>query len=231
MINDLLPQDFDGASDGMLPTTTCSPIYSASTGTNADLFPGILRIYFHKGARIADVTFGMGVFWRNVPRGDYDLLASDLKTGIDFTDLPYADESLDGVVLDPPYMPTEKTGCEARSSRYGIRRDFGAVKWYDRVLLDYQEGIAEADRVLKKRGIMVVKCQDMVCANKQRLTHCDIITFCEKIGWVCEDLFVLVQHKNRSHPAKRQVHARKNHSYFLVFRRHDAKWDGLKANS
>jgi len=64
----------------------------------------------------------------------------------------------------------------------------------------------------------VVKCQDEVSANKQRLTHVEIITAAESIGLYAKDLFVVVR-PNRPCVSrlKRQVHARKNHSYFLVF--------------
>ncbi|RDJ94094.1 hypothetical protein B4Q13_17225 [Lacticaseibacillus rhamnosus] len=67
-----------------------------------------------KGAIVADVTFGQGVFWKNVRAGDYKLLASDIdakdghgvfpskpiqvQNGIDCRSLPDRDESLDGVV-------------------------------------------------------------------------------------------------------------------------------------
>lgn len=203
-------------------------IISAITGNNSDLFPDVIGLYVREGSTVADVTFGKGVFWRNIDEGKYNLLPTDLQTGVDFHDLPYEDDSIDALVLDPPYMPTEKTGVKEKSDYYGIKRDFGKLKWYDRVLGDYHGGIKEADRVLKQTGILIIKTQDMVCANQQRLTHVDIINFCDSMAWVCEDLFVLVQYRNRKHPAKRQVHARKNHSYFLVFRRSGKKWDGFR---
>jgi hypothetical protein len=77
---------------------------------------------------------------------------------------------------------------------------------------------AEAKRTLKTGGVLIVKCQDEVSANRQRLTHVELINHFEQNDFYCKDLFVLVRH-NR--PAvsriKKQVHARKNHSYFLVF--------------
>ena len=79
-------------------------VHSAHHGGNEDLFPRILRLHVPIGARIADVTFGKGVFWKRVDLADYEVYPSDLKTGVDCTDLPYPDSSLDAVVLDPPYM-------------------------------------------------------------------------------------------------------------------------------
>jgi hypothetical protein len=76
----------------------------ASIGGNADVFPQVLELHVPKDAIVADVTFGKGVFWRNVDVDAYTVLVSDLDTGVDATDLPYGDESLDALVLDPPYM-------------------------------------------------------------------------------------------------------------------------------
>ena len=55
-------------------------VHSAYFGTNDDVFPLILVVYVTKGAKIADVTYGKGVFWRNVKTAEYELWASDLKT-------------------------------------------------------------------------------------------------------------------------------------------------------
>lgn len=78
----------------------------------------------------------------------------------------------------------------------------------------------EAKRVLRDKGVLIVKCQDEVCANRQRLTHVEIINEYERDGFIVEDLFVLVR---RGRPGVsrmlKQRHARKNHSYFLVFRK------------
>lgn len=83
--------------------------------------------------------------------------------------------------------------------------------------LYFQAG-KDAYRVLRPEGVLIVKCQDEVSANTQRLTHVEIINEYERLGFYAKDLFVVVR-PNR--PAvtrtKGQVHARKNHSYFLVF--------------
>ena len=65
---------------------------------------------------------------------------------------------------------------------------------------------------------MIVKCQDEVSANRQRLTHVEIINFYESIGFYTKDLFIVVR-PNRPGVSrlKKQAHARKNHSYFVVF--------------
>jgi len=63
-----------------------------------------------------------------------------------------------------------------------------------------------------------MKWQDEVSANKQRLTHVELINEFAQYGLYCKDLFVVVR-TNRPGVSrlKKQVHPRKNHSYFLVF--------------
>ena len=79
-------------------------IMSAFVGGNADLFPQILSLHVPNGSKIADVTFGKGIFWKNVNLNNYNLFPSDISTGFDCRELPYQNESFDAVILDPPYM-------------------------------------------------------------------------------------------------------------------------------
>ncbi len=203
-------------------------VLSAWVGGNEGLFPSILDLYVAPGSTVADVTYGKGVFWRNVPEGLYDVLASDLHTGTDCRDLPYDDGVIDCVVFDPPYMHTP--GGSAHSAhrpfeRYYRNNDTGnrtKAKYHEAVLALYEDGGKEAYRILRPRGVMIVKCQDEVCSNRQRLTHVEIIRAYQDFGFVAEDLFVVVR-TNRPGVSRtvRQVHARKNHSYFLVFWKSD----------
>lgn len=79
-------------------------MHSAYVDTNDGLFPKILQLYVKPGSVVADVTYGRGVFWNQVPDGRYDLRATDIQDGVDCRDLPYGDGTIDCVVLDPPYM-------------------------------------------------------------------------------------------------------------------------------
>ena len=85
-------------------TPTTDLILSAQVAGNADVFPLVLKLHVPVGSVVADVTYGKGVFWRNVPAKDYDVRASDLKDGIDCRALALPDASVDALVLDPPYM-------------------------------------------------------------------------------------------------------------------------------
>lgn len=199
-------------------------VHSAHTGNNDEIFPSIVKLHVPKGARVADVTYGGGVFWRNVEKNHCELVASDVATGVDCRDLPYDDASFDALVLDPPYMHTP--GGTAHQGHQNFEKYYrnnggeaGSEKKYHEAVLDlYYRAGQEASRVLKDEGVFIVKCQDEVCANRQRLTHVEIINEYATYGFVCKDLFVLVR-KGKPGVSRmlKQVHARKNHSYFLVF--------------
>ena len=213
-------------------TSTTDLVFSAFVGGNEHIFPQILELYVPEGSEIADVTYGKGVFWKKVDRSKYHLHCSDIQTGIDCRNLPYEDNSMDCVVLDPPYMEgfyRRNTDHLAGSGSFSSFREHyaesrayeqieGQPKYHDAVVDLYFRAGDEARRVLKQNGVLIVKTQDEVSANKQHLTHVEIINQYEKIGFYTKDLFVVVrQNKPNVSTLKKQVHARKNHSYFLIF--------------
>lgn len=210
-------------------------VFSSHIGTNDEVFPFVLSLYVEPGSRVADVTYGKGVFWRRVPQGAYDLLPSDLVDGIDCRNLPYEDGSIDCVVFDPPYMHTPGGSAHQNHQNYENyykNNQANSDKKYHEAVLDlYFTAAQEAWRVLRSGGIYVVKCQDEVCANQQRLTHIELINELQQQGFITEDLFVVMR---RSKPGVSrmitQAHARKNHSYFIVFIKPEGKkrWTGLK---
>ncbi len=205
-------------------------ILSAHCSGNAAVFSQILALHIPDGAEVADVTYGRGAFWRNIKPDRYMVRATDIQTGTDCRNLPYAAESQDCVILDPPYMEglfRKSSKHLAGAGTYGPFRDRysdgnatpeGGPKYHAAVLDLYFRAGRESHRVLRKGGVLVVKCQDEVSANRQRLTHVEIINEYESFGLVAKDLFVVVR-SNRPGVSriKKQVHARKNHSYFLVF--------------
>jgi len=141
----------------------------------------------------------------------------------------WIDKSIDCVVLDPPYMEglyRRSTTHLAGSGSYAAfretysngQRTAGGPKYHDAVLDLYFKAGKEAHRVLRKYGVLIVKCQDEVSANTQRLTHVEIINKYEALGFYAKDLFVMVRpNKPAVSRILKQEHARKNHSYFLIF--------------
>jgi hypothetical protein len=210
-------------------------VFSSYTGDNAEIFQDILKLHVAEGSVIADVTYGKGAFWKSVDKTKYELHFSDLKTGTDCRNLPYEDKSMDVIVLDPPYMEglfRQSKEHLAGSGTHASFRDHysngaitdyseGGPKYHDKVLELYFEAANEAFRVLKNYGIFIVKCQDEVSANRQRLTHVELINEWNE-RFYCKDLFVVTRN-NKPVVSRlvKQQHARKNHSYFLIFMKRD----------
>lgn len=229
---------------------------SAYVGENEDIFPMILDLHVLEGSKIADVTFGKGVFWNKVNTKKYTVLPSDRhlkeevkqkwqhlnpQSEIDCRNLPYSNGELDCIILDPPYMEsfyrekTEHIGGqgthssfrESYSSNLGMELSEG--KWHETVISMYEKSGLEAFRTLKDNGLLIVKCQDEVSANKQRLTHVEIITAYESLGFYTKDLFIVIRN-NKPVVSRmvKQIHARKNHSYFIVFVKQKTKISNVR---
>jgi tRNA G10 N-methylase Trm11 len=200
-------------------------IFSAYTGDNSHTLSQIIKLYIPAGSSIADITYGNGAFWKQIDIQKYHCLFSDIKTGTDCRALPYANESFDCIVFDPPYMHVSGRSAHRDHQNYEPyyrnNESREIIKKYHEAVLDlYFKTAIEAFRVLKKNGILIIKCQDEVCANKQRLTHVEIINELTCLNYICEDLFVVMR-ANKPGVSRmiQQRHARKNHSYFLVFRK------------
>ena len=196
-------------------------VVTAHVGDNALLMKHVARLYFKKGYRIADVTYGKGVFWREINLSAYDFHASDIHTcaehDYDFRHLPYDNDSFNVVVLDPPYAhnPGDLIVDDSYSNSHTTKR-----MYHDDILELYRQGMTEAKRILKRGGLLLVKCQDEVESSKQRWSHIEILNIAvDELGMADEDLFVLVRSSVPVVQHKRQQHARKNHSYLWVLRK------------
>jgi len=213
--------------------STDDVILSARVETNDDVFPDVLELHVEPGSSVTDVTYGKGVFWKQVPSGRYDLTATDINParspdstlGVDCRDLPHDDGSYDCVVLDPPYRegfykPESKPSDDDYwiSERYGGNRGTREATYHEAVLDMYAAAGEEAHRVLCENGVLIAKMQDEVSRDEQRLTHIEVTNLYEELGFHTKDLFVVVRPDT---PAVGRMYeqrrARKSHSYFLVY--------------
>ena len=187
---------------------------------NAAVFSDLAGLHIPDGSKVADLTYGTGAFWKEIDNERFDLVPSDLKDGVDMTATGYADHAFDVTIIDPPYMYNPKgTVKVSLSDPYNLNNQDRLLRTNHDVLTLYFDAIKECVRITKpKNGIVVVKCQDMIESGVQRWNHTIIHIYAAKLGLYLVDLFVV---KGKQTPAirwKNQKHARKNHSYFLVFK-------------
>lgn len=200
--------------------TTTGPVLAAARWrTNADLIADVARIgYLRTTDVVLDATYGRGVFWRRF-RPDR-LICHDTRTdGVDFRKLPEPDHSVDVEVLDGPYKLNGRPSDP--DERYGV--DIPA-RWQDRHAL-ICDGITEAARVVRRGGLLLVKCQDQVCSGAVRWQTRIFADHAETVGFDQVDRFDRVttpraqpERKRKDGAPSVQQHAARNLSSLLVLR-------------
>jgi tRNA G10 N-methylase Trm11 len=188
--------------------------------TNADLIADCARLgYLRDEWHTLDPTYGRGTWWRKFQPAH--LTTHDLKIdGIDFRALPEPDDHFDAVAFDPPYV---SMGGRATTTLGDYQERYGA----DTAPLSpagvqtlINEGLCELQRVVRPRGIVLVKCQDYVSSGKLWAGTHKTLAFALELGFEYVDRLEHIAPAPRPQPPGRlQVHARRNLSTLLVLRR------------
>ena len=199
-----------------LPKRMTDPgiIYAAKYWpTNAHMVADCVRLgYLRSNMKILDPTYGLGNFWTiwHPPLLGWHDIALD---GVDFRSLPEADESYDAVVFDPPYK-MNGTPTDWVDGRYGVGV---STRWQDRLKL-IMHGVEECIRVVKKGGYLLVKCQDQVVSGKV-VWQTDMVTNIAMAEGMTKVDRLDFMTNPRPQPHRRQLHARRNYSTLLIFKK------------
>ena len=197
------------------------PVYAAQRWqTNGHLIADLHRLgYLQDEWRTLDPTYGRGMWWK-VWR-PVELVTHDLaQDGVDFRDLPYGDEEFQAVAYDPPYVSTGTT--KHRRINASLHQPYGVgdnahTPHLIQALIN--EGLAECARVAKAKGFLLVKCQDYIKSGK--FWNGTYLTMSHGIGLgleVVDRLEFITSPRPQPH-GRRQVHARRNLSTLIVFRK------------
>ncbi len=182
--------------------------------TNAHAIADLARLGII-GDVVLDMTHNQGRFWRSwqpsmLVRMDLDG-AMPIDVQADARHLPFSGGCFDSVVFDPPYKLNGRGGSCAEDAGYGV-----ADAWTDRSPL-YRAGIAEALRVCKPRGTVIVKFQDQSTGGKMTLQSVVIANAMQGQADPIGQVHVLT---TREQPGgRRQLSPRNNYSTMTAWRR------------
>jgi tRNA G10 N-methylase Trm11 len=171
-----------------------------------------------------DMTYGNGGFWRSLPeplfKFDIDPQTEDTQC-FSSINIPLDDGKVESVMFDPPFLTYIKAGREHNSV---MGKRFSGYWSYDDLARHYTATILEAHRILAKKGIFVIKCQDIVHNHRLHPTHINVVTWATGM-FRLKDMFILAAKHRMPIPQtegtkkKVQKHARIHHSYFLVLQK------------
>lgn len=187
----------------------------------------------------ADITYSTGGFYGEHKTGDgnnilipspqykFDVCPQDdTITKIEpLGNIPLEDSSINSIVFDPPFIisvgPSLKSDDKDNNK---IAKRFASYYPVSELLKSYYHWIEESYRVLQDNGLLVMKTQPTVTGGKELNSQFYSWLVAESLGFDLIDEFILIA-KNRLHSGKikTQQHARKFHSYFLVFKKSIAK--------
>jgi len=179
---------------------------------SATAMASILAMQFPEGT-ILDVNYGLGVFYKHVP--NRDITGVDVrppaKIICDNTSLPFAADSFDVGVIDPPYKRGNKNG--RYENRYGV-----APCTEQKATRLYFAALPELMRVC--RNGIIIKCQDAADGHTFYARHAQIMEWMkEQTGLNVHDIAVCVRHglPNSTTNGKRHF-LQQAMSYFLIYR-------------
>lgn len=200
------------------------PILTSVTGTNDILFKNIWNIYGKENLKVLDLTYGKGIFWKQIDTSNIELFKNDIDMergdfNYDSRNLPESWKSLfDFVVYDPPYMHSQSYGTIKNSISDVYNNNKNNCKTMLDIRLMYENTALEINKVIKEKAIVVVKCADSIEGGKQKRLHIWVWEIFINLGFTDEDLLILTPNSTPAIRWQNQKHCRKNNSFAWVFR-------------
>lgn len=179
-----------------------------------EIINNILELYNNSQPIDFDPCYNLGMFYK-----DNKVIAPGVKSDIkpllpgveklDVQCLPFENE-FKCIIFDPPFIVSGKTSKMAQ--RYGAFESVNELKEF------YINSFCSLQRALKKKGLLIVKCQDFVNGRRNYIMLNYVLNLARDFNFKVLDLFILLS-KTRPTRIKKQQHARKYHSYFVVLKK------------
>ncbi len=185
--------------------------------TQNEILRNILNLYIKENTFECDLTYSTGIFYQRLEQPQYKFDKFPLSEDVMPLERAYLldNNTLKSVVIDLPFI--------VRPSSYKalmVDKRFTAFQSVDELIQTNREMLRLAYDLLKKGGYAVIKTQDTNCTGRQIWTSFLVQQFATELGFKLEDIFILLaNHAIVGKTLIQQRHARKYHSYFLVFRK------------
>jgi len=188
------------------------------------ILDAIFKLHLEENTFDVDLTYGNGGFYKKgisqpTHRFDIDDTLTNITKACNSNDTGLNTASVNSIVFDPPFLTYIKKQRIGNSSMVMAKRFSGY--WSSDELADhYKSSIKEAARILKHKGILVIKCQDIVHNHKLFCTHAHILNWSSEF-FRLKDLFIQAATHRMPAPNRKgtQKHARVFHSYWIVLQR------------
>jgi SAM-dependent methyltransferase len=207
-----------------LAPATYRPLTSTWDGTDAELLELMLDFYPRRRPElILDATVNAGRFWsgsgRSIigldinPKFRPDVVADNRRQ-------PFDDRCFDVVVYDPPHIPNQGADkLKDFNTRFGLVLKATAENGYNFTHL-YPPFVREAFRVLRPEGVLFCKIADYVHNHRYQWAHIEVVRAALAAGFCACDCIVKIRRGPILDPKwKTAHHARRQHCYWLVFRK------------
>ena len=195
------------------------PVIKSISYSNTEILNSINKLYLNNKGFDLDPTYSKGNFYKDFPepKKKSDLIPrfKDVRK-LDFMDLPFVNESLDSICFDPPFLFRSRPRS-INNSKINQRTSFSYYKSFSDLLDSYQRALKEFYRILKPKGILAFKCQDM-SDDKFYPSHIEVFNLANPYFKIL-DLFILLAKARVYHSEQKQRVARKYHSYWYVFKK------------
>ena len=179
-----------------------------------EILAWIMILYNNRKPFECDLTASKCVFWKSLPTPQY---LFDMYPQIeDVQQLYEVDKFNDGffnsIVFDLPFLI-------GRDTSYIMKDRFTYFNDVQSLYKANDEMLQRSYRLLKDKGLLVVKTMDFNHGGKQLWISDYIVQQTSKLGFELIDKFILLAKSRFLGWAHQQKSARKYHSYFFVFRK------------
>ena len=187
-----------------------------------EVLDAIRQLHLPKGFQV-DLSYGNGGFYKGAMpqpehRLDIDPSLPNLTKICSSDDTGLVEASIESAAFDPPFLTYVRV-VRGDAPMVMARRFCGY--WHlDELKEHYRSTLREAARILKHKGLLVFKCQDIVHNHRLFSTHTEILQWAAP--WFrLHDLFIQAATHRMPGPnrAGTQKHARVFHCYWLVLQR------------